>query len=406
MPYKQAPNPLTITTKQVVPCEEQTMHELTVTMAKLLLKQRGFAVILMQLVDKVTFTESIPTAGTDGASLFINPEYFFERTPSERIFLLCHELLHVVYHHAKRAAGYREITYGPDGNPFNRLKWNYAGDYYINKILDESKVGTFIQGGMFNPNIDTDKDSIDSIYLTLPDPPEGGAGDGPVGVHILPDETTNTPSTQKTGRALESAAAAEKAAGRGAGTFSRMAQDILAPKKDWKELLRSAMVTLIGSDEMSFSKINRRYLALPPRICMPDPVGHACNAVGIVIDTSGSVGQAEADAFINEVAGILDDAKPAATKLFFCDTTVHGVEPIENMDELRKVKWRSGGGTDMEAAWPVVAEHMADEGEYMIICLTDGFCYTYKSNEPPADVIWVTTSNEDLAYGTVIKLEL
>ena len=54
---------------------------------------------------EVVITDEVPTAGTDGRKLYINKDFFFGLTESERVFLLAHETLHVAYLHPLRGQG-------------------------------------------------------------------------------------------------------------------------------------------------------------------------------------------------------------------------------------------------------------------------------------------------------------
>jgi predicted metal-dependent peptidase len=84
-----------------------------------------YTTILFSL--RQTITDEIPTAATDGRSLLINPAFFTDLTPNERIGLLAHEVLHVALDHMHRR-GTRDPNW-----------WNIAADYVINGFLDKAK---------------------------------------------------------------------------------------------------------------------------------------------------------------------------------------------------------------------------------------------------------------------------
>jgi len=46
---------------------------------------------------KQTWSTDVPTAGTNGISLVINPDWFKSMTPEQRIGLLAHEAWHVCF---------------------------------------------------------------------------------------------------------------------------------------------------------------------------------------------------------------------------------------------------------------------------------------------------------------------
>jgi predicted metal-dependent peptidase len=382
-------------------------HAMRITMARFMTKYPSYAVIMMRLC-KVSMSESIPTAATDGHSLWFNPTFFEGLTQPEREFILGHELMHVVMQHMARAKGYEQVTFGPDGKLFNPKKWNYAADYIINKMLHDSGVGKMPMGGLFDPNISWETQGASEVYCMIPDPPDDddAGGSTPTDQHVAPDNSTQTPTPQQTQRALAQAASVEKKAGSGSDIFGKLLGDISSPKKDWRELLRSAVTNLMGHDEFSFERVNRRALVMNKMI-LPDAVGHTSNAVAIGFDISCSVSEAETNAFLSEMSGIMQDANPAGCKVFFINTKVVGVETVEDYSELPSLHIPQGGGTDLEVAYPSMAEEMLEfESDYSIIMLTDGETHTSEASNPGVPVIWVTTCATDLAYGDVIKLEL
>ena len=51
---------------------------------------------------KQSWNERIPTAGTDGEHLFINPQWYMGLNPKQQIGLLAHEAWHVAFDHLAR----------------------------------------------------------------------------------------------------------------------------------------------------------------------------------------------------------------------------------------------------------------------------------------------------------------
>ena len=91
--------------------------------SSLLLKQPFFGTLCLRL--GAEFTEDIPTAGTNGEKLLINPTFFLKCTAEQRVGLLAHEVMHCVYMHVLRLG---------ERDPF---LWNVAGDYVINLVVTE-----------------------------------------------------------------------------------------------------------------------------------------------------------------------------------------------------------------------------------------------------------------------------
>lgn len=82
--------------------------------------------------------ESIDTACTDGQTMFYNPEFLAGLTNDEQVFLVAHEICHVVLNHIERSKGK------------NPKLWNIATDAVINACLQEEGL-PMIQGGVNIP---------------------------------------------------------------------------------------------------------------------------------------------------------------------------------------------------------------------------------------------------------------
>ena len=70
--------------------------------------------------------DTCPTAYTDYKSIAFNTQFFMELSPSERIFLLLHETMHVAYMHNLRVGDK------------DRKVWNFACDYVINLQIKDA----------------------------------------------------------------------------------------------------------------------------------------------------------------------------------------------------------------------------------------------------------------------------
>lgn len=93
--------------------------------AILLTGQPFTAKLLMQLRLVVVVDDRLPTAGTDGESLFVHAHFMAARSDLDRRFILAHEVWHCALGHHRRQLG-RE----PD-------RWNRACDYEVNALLRE-----------------------------------------------------------------------------------------------------------------------------------------------------------------------------------------------------------------------------------------------------------------------------
>ena len=118
--------------------------------SSLLLKQPFFGTLCLRL--GAEFTEDIPTAGTNGEKLLINPTFFLKCTAEQRVGLLAHEVMHCVYMHVIRL------------NERDPFLWNVAGDYVINLVVTDAGM-ILPEGGLLDEKY---RDmTADEIYTTL-----------------------------------------------------------------------------------------------------------------------------------------------------------------------------------------------------------------------------------------------
>ena len=77
-------------------------------------------------LERIQYTDRIPTFATDGSNLLINPEYCLSLTARNLVFVILHETAHVLLaHHLRRPAD------------CDHSDWNVYCDYVINRLLVE-----------------------------------------------------------------------------------------------------------------------------------------------------------------------------------------------------------------------------------------------------------------------------
>ena len=80
------------------------------------------------LLNTIKNEESVPVAATDGASIVVNIDEFNNLPAESEFFILCHELLHILYHHLDK-------DYYPEDIYANRELLNMCQDVVINEFL-------------------------------------------------------------------------------------------------------------------------------------------------------------------------------------------------------------------------------------------------------------------------------
>ena len=150
------------------------------------------------------------------------------------------------------------------------------------------------------------------------------------------------------------------------GDLKRWAELHLSPKVDWRRELRAGISRELdmvrGRNDYSYTKPSRRSL---PWLILPGMVETVPRG-GIVIDTSGSMGQADLDRAITEVDGILRQVLPEAP-VFITDASVHSVKTVNS---VHQIVLSGGGGTDMGAGIQAAERHRPSLD--FVVVITDG----------------------------------
>lgn len=380
---------------------------MTETISFLVAQQPFFAVYAFDQMNIIE-TDQCPTAATDGANIYVNPDFFAKMPVSGRVFVMAHEVMHGIFQHMSRGKEYQDRAFGPDGKPWSADKFNVAADLVINDALVNAGVGAMpkIDGkvlGLHDVNVATELDLVDDVYCRLPDPPKCKKGGTGFDEHITPKAGTPQPTPAEVKRALASAKNAAKAQGKMPSNLERLVGELIEPTLNWKELLRSMMLANAGKDTATWARANRRRLATPPHVYWPGSTGFATGGVAIVADTSGSVSEAEMSAFMSEVSGILSESKPEWCMVLWTDAAVAGVDEIDDMTDLTSLKPKGGGGTDMGAAFRYMAEHAIVPDTCVV--LTDG--WTPWGEEPDYDVIWgITAKDKKAPFGKSLHIDV
>ena len=206
-------------------------YALTEAISRLITMHPFFAVLLTQLVTLVE-TDSCPAiAATDGKNVLVHPEKFGKLNVDERVFVLAHELLHVIYQHIPRGKQWLDRGVGPDFKPYSHKRMNHATDYIINATLQESGIGKMPVGALYNGQFSS-ANQAEEVYCQLPeddDEPEQGFDE-----HDYQNaDNVDQPSEGEIKTALSAAANAAKAQGKLPGALERIVGEIMEPQQDW-----------------------------------------------------------------------------------------------------------------------------------------------------------------------------
>ena len=391
-----------------------------------------FASLMLDMMDlRVGKYPGIPTAATNGKLIWFDEDFLAKLSLPEAVFVCCHEIGHAMWMHMDRFKRYSDL--GFEGKPFHPGLANIAADYIVNALLVANKIGQMPKGLLYDTNIAREGTELfEDVYRLLAKklkPPPGGKGKGPgqnpggggqpppgsqgdpsnegVGDQQPMDTHIYEPSKQSEAemkRSIASARNQAKAMGKMPASLERWVEEMLKPQVNWKDRLRHIVTRIVSREATSWASPHRRRL-VTQKIFFPSYTGFGAGTVVKVVDTSGSMGQAEFDASYAESAEILSTCRPQRLWLMSCDAKVHDVHELDANTDLYtyKPELRGGGGTNFIPAFEKVDE-LGIQPDCLIF-FTDGYG-TFPPVPPPYPVIWVMTTDVQPPFGDLVRVEL
>ena len=438
--------------------------ELSRAVIKLMLDEPFFAHFLGK-VTRIISNDVTKTAAVGirnkAICLFVNPDFFLNelKTIEERIAVLKHEVLHLVFKHLFRhqtnwhprtaniAAdlSVNQFVYPwplPEGavllDQFSVL--NLAAEenmeYYYEKLLEakqaapqkiedlQNELGNGQEGGESNPGDDQQPESNqgkDELAKELSEwekikdileEEESGEGQLGKGRKVWTDDHDHwSPGDAEAGNAMDDLGnkiddlvlgAAERT--KDHGTLPSWLNDLInailekrKPQIDWKRSLR-----LFANNSRrtrvtgTIKRFSKRYGEPSPGIRIK-----SFQKMAVIIDTSGSVLDEDLSLFFAEIHGMWKNG--AEITVIECDAEVQQTYPYRGKLP-QGVAGR--GGTVFDPAF----QYLRDESRRQIfdgcIYLTDGYADT-PIIKPPCKLLWVITSggtDEFVAFGQAVKL--
>lgn len=340
-----------------------------------------FSVVCLSL--EHVWNDRIPTAATDGRQIMYNTEFFMSLSASERVSLLLHETLHVVFQHMLRLG---DRKHG---------KWNRAADYAINLIID--KAGFPIPENWLLDDM-YDGMSAEAIYDILEDDPSDDDSDDLVYTDVGTDPSLQGQIDDILVQAAQQSQMAGDKPGSIPGELERYIKDLTNPQIPWHRIMASFFSKMAKID-YSFKKPNRRFMS--QKIIMPALSGEKLCTGAIAVDVSGSVSEEQFKHFISETASIIRNQQPDSIHFMQFDTDIKTNDELKNLQDLKKVDFKGWGGTKIDP----VLKWAKDNKPSWLIVFTDGE-FNLPDFKPDCPVIWVihSTNREfKCPYGKIIK---
>lgn len=365
------------------------------------------------MVGKTSICEVTPTARTNGRDEWYGRAFVKDLKEKELAFLVMHESSHKMYRHL--------VTWKKLHDENHRLA-NMACDYVVNLMLkDLDPMETFMamprdKSGKALGLIDERFRgmNVKQVFEILKKEKQdgggggsnksnesgegGGDGEGELDDHDWDGAKELTAEEKKElEREIDQAIRQglithQKMNGFGGGNLERELGDMLKPKVDWREELREFVKSICaGKDNSSWRKVNRRFIGSD--VYLPTLVSERVGHVVLAVDTSGSIGGSELNAFLSEVAAVCEHVKPELVDLLYWDGEVASHETYkehETQHLIHSTKPRGGGGTSPSC----ITRFLKDKRITPECCivLTDGYVGSdwgeARNDKWPSPVLW------------------
>ena len=185
--------------------------------------------------------------------------------------------------------------------------------------------------------------------------------------------------------------------------LGRAIGDLIEPKIKWSEQLKQFVVSSAGREELSMRRPNKRALVLPPTMILPGRDGFSLNCAVLSIDTSGSISEQEATAFLSEAKAIFEDLKPRELWIAWWDTEAVLFQ-VSDLDDIEQATPYGGGGTDYTCVPKAIDMHGLEPD--VVICFTDGAVRWPDANAIALPHVTVSTTCLEAPFGANIRYEV
>ena len=175
-------------------------------------------------------------------------------------------------------------------------------------------------------------------------------------------------------------------------------------KLDPAALFRDYLKKTNGGRRTNWMKPRAAYRRMG--VYMPKSYDVAIDNIGIMVDTSGSMGSDELSQAVGVIHACAHSIKFKRMVVMSVDTAVRKIQEVYTRDEIQgAVTLSGGGGTDFEAGFKAIAEQSVD----VMFVVTDGGVHIAPEQNPGKPVVWVLTDASytfEPPFGKVITVEV
>ncbi|NKZ07313.1 hypothetical protein HGB48_26795 [Actinomadura latina] len=337
---------------------------------------------------------SVPTMAVDAQwRCYVSPG-FVARTPVEELAgVWVHEVSHLLRDHHGRGERYAKEQ-GENG-PGERLRRNIAADFEINDDIYGDALP--LPAGAVLPSMLGLADGMlmeeylrtTSLSGLTPDLAWLDCGSGADGQdrpwELGPDGAHGLSRQQRDAVRFRVAEGIKGRPGDAPEGWRRWADEAFHPPQPWRQLLGAAVRSAAGAsgagEDHSYRRPSRRAAAVPG-VLLPS-LRRKPPQVCVVIDTSGSVSDAELGSALLEVAAISRavGGRRDLVSVISCDAAARVAVPLCRAENLELI---GGGGTDLRSGFTRALRSQPRPD--VIVALTDGQT-PWPSEQPPCRTV-------------------
>lgn len=369
------------------------MKDLAKIRSKIIIRQPFFGILAMRMI--LQEDSNIPTACTDGETLFYNSQWLDALTEEEVFGVICHEIMHIALKHPFRIK-----------QEYDLKLWNVACDYVVNALLKKMNI-RLPQGHLYN--IFYEDMSAEQIYQDLVKKTQQGyqleglnssQDPGNCGAVASPKDACRGKIVEKE---WEAALASSYSLDSCPDLLKKVLRDILYPKANWTLLLREFLEESIAENYL-WSKPNKRHLYRD--MYLPSVQKEKVVSIIIAIDVSGSIisHKEMLDKFLEETITILSLFTNPSIKVWFFSSQIEAEIEYQEGEPL-EITCAIGGGTDFRPIFRKAEELEVPPKAILIFTDLDG---AMPSQIPDYPVLWAVPkqlSLRDVSFGQIIEIE-
>ncbi|KZM74296.1 DUF2201 family putative metallopeptidase [Nocardia terpenica] len=336
----------------------------------------------------------VPTMGVDRYwRCYVSPAFVDRTSVEELASVLVHEVSHLLRdHHGRsdRFAREHNLT-----GPGERLRMNIAADAEINDdAYGDGLVrpeGAVLPATLGLPDGELMEDYLHQFRLGqhTQDMAWLDCGSGADGLdrewELGPDGADGLSEQERDAVRFRVAQGIIGRPGDTPGGWRRWAEEALHPPQPWRDLLGAAIRSAVSApgvgEDYTYGRPARRSPGLPG-VVLPS-LRRTPPRVSVVIDTSGSVSDAELGSALLETAAVCRavGGRRDLVTVLSCDAAARIVDPLCRADGIPLI---GGGGTDLRTGFAKAlrAQHRPD----VVVVLTDGWT-AWPTGRPPCRTV-------------------